>query len=460
MSDDQRPGEPWPVAEAPLPSLREEPPPRGWRRWGLWRVIPRSMLLVLSLLVLPTAVVEVGLAWRWSSLHAAVHRIERWGNSVTPDSGVAVDVVRQPRPWLGPISRLAPLRDALEQFCPSLLYTPHIVAISLVGSQYDDAALQFAASRLPDVSQLRLEGCSVTSAGLRAIGQWRQLSVAQLVRLELDGPALAALGGLTELKTLEVECSAIDEAALRQFPALPNLRVLNLQKTGVRGTGLRGLANLPQLQNLHLQDEQLTDEALVELPVLPELKLLSVRSSRLTGRFLPRLRDLPTLTVLEIDGSPIDDEGLRCLPEHPALRGLFLVGSRVSGPGLAALDRLPALDDLSLAVAPVTDAGLQFLPELPKLLAFNLSGTKITPDCFPTLQGRCPALKTILVTVSEQMPQQALDDCESRHPQWASFSTWWTEERPLHEYWLELNCGQSSRESPPDPQPASPVRGH
>jgi len=415
--------------------MSDDEVPRGWRWRGIWQVVPRSLLVVLALLLTPTLVQEVGLAWRWYSLRSAAHRLESWRSEDSQPTESSVDLVVLPR--AGIVQNVGPslVRDFLAKLAPWLIQSSHVRAITLVGTRYDDEALQFAANRFPEVFQLRLERCDVTPAGLQALKRWRQLSSVQLVGLKLDGASLAALDGLVELQTLEIEqCSAIDDLALRQFPSLPQLRVLNLETTGAGARGLRGLAQLSQLQNLNLVDEELTDEGLLSFPVLPRLKLLSLRSPRLKGRFLKRLADLPELSVLETIGSPIDDEGLQSLPEGTGLRGLFLVGSRITGPGLEALSRLSALDDLSLAEAPLSDSGVMHLPDLPQLLAFNLSETAITTQSFSLLQQRCPELKTLLVSVSDRLTQADLDTWEAAHPRWVEIGTWWKTDHRLAEY--------------------------
>jgi len=431
--------------------------PRSWRLRSFWQKFPRTLLVVLTLLLLPTVVQELVMAWDWYAIHAAARRLERWGDEGEPPHGVQVAVALEPRLWVRLARAGWGLRDALHDWCPSLVDTPHVISITLVGPRYDDAALEFATNTFPQVRQLRLEGCAVSPAGLRMLRAWVQLKGLQLEQISLSGDALEVLAGVPWLKTLEIrDCPTLGEVALRQFPPLPHLESLQLETWGVEAAGLRGLDELPALTKLSLHDDQLTDEFLRALPMFPALKLLSIRSSQLTGRCLAHLGQLPALTVLEIDGSPIDDAGLDCLPVNNRLRGLFLVGTRVTGPGLTALERLPALDDLSLAQAPLTDDGLAFLPQLPKLQALNLSEAALTAKSFPLLRQRCPQSKTLLVTLSETLTRDDIAQWQKRGEGNWSFHTGWKSAReverqqsPLEWYSTESNGSVSKTPAQP-----------
>jgi hypothetical protein len=392
--------------------------------------LPRSLLLVFSLVLLPAAVQELTLAWNWYAIQSAIHRLERWGGGGAPPAGVQIAVEMRPRPWVRLLGIQWGLRDGLKDWFPWLVDTPHVISVAFVGPRYDDAALTFATDQFAEVRQLRLEGCHVTQQGLRCLRAWEQLRGVELEGLRLSGEDLAALGEAPLLQTLEIrDCPSLGDAEVRQFPPLSRLNQLHLEIRGVRAAGLQGLAGLPSLNKLSLSDDQLTDQTLGGLPRIPELRLLSIRSTQLTGACLKQIGQLPALTVLEIDGSPIDDEGLEYLPRNNRLRGLFLVGSRIQGPGLAALDRLTALDDLSLAEAPLTDAGLEFLPFLPKLQAFNLSETAITGKAFPILRQRCAALKTVLVSLSNTLTPDDFVEYQGRGEGSWHFHTGWKSAR-------------------------------
>ena len=406
--------------------------PRSWRLRSIWQMIPRSLLAVLTLLLLPMMVQELVVAWDWSVLHTAARRVERWGDEGEPSSGVQVAVALEPRLWVRLAGAKWGLRDSLQSWCPWLVDTPHVISVALVGSRYDDAAIEFATRQFPEVRQVRLDGCAVSAMGLHRLRAWEQLNGLQLERLPLSGDDLAELGGVPLLTTLEIRnCPTLGDAELRQFPPLRRLRQLHLETEGVQRTGLQGLADLPSLEKLSLYDDQLTDETLRALPQFPALRLLSIRSTELTGRCLEHLGQLPALTVLEIDGSPIDDAGLDCLPVNTRLRGLFLVGTRVKGPGLSALGRLSALDDLSLAQAPLTDSGLESLPVLPKIQALNLSETLITARSFPILRQRCAGLKTLLVSLSETLTRDDFVAWQGRGEGSWHFHTAWKSAREV-----------------------------
>lgn len=427
--------------------------PRNWRWRRMWQAIPRSLLLVLALLVAPPLVHELAVVWNWYSVHNAARRLERWNQSGEPGAGVLVAVALKPRPWVKRLALGLKWRDSCEAYCPWLADTAHVVSISLVGPHYDDAALEFAAAQFPNVLQLRLEGCAVTGKGLQGLKRWPLLGSLQLERMSLSGQELAALDGLPALKTLEISnCSGLGDAALESFPALPELRLLNLETSGIESTGLQNLRGLPSLQKLNLRDDRLTDQALLALPSLPKLKLLSVHSTQIYGYCLEHLCELPALTVLEIDGSPIDDGGLRFLPDNSTLRGLFLVGTRIRGPGLPALSRLTALDDLSLAQAPLTDDSLEFLPTLPRLQAFNLSETDITPDAFPILNHRCRVLKNLLVTHSDRLTPADLAEWDVFGQGPWRFHTGWKSAREVERQ--QHAAGESSPAAPHSKPPA------
>lgn len=417
--------------------------PGNWRWRRTWQAIPRSLLLVLAMLVAPPLVHELVMVWNWYSVHAAARRLERWNQSGEPGTGVLVAVALQPRPWVKRLELNAQSRISCAAYCPWFVDTPHVVSISLVGPAYDDAALQFATARFPNVLQLRLENCAITGNGLQGLNRWPLLGSIQLEQMSLSGEDLAALDGLPALKTLEIaHCSGLDDTAFERFPGLPQLRLLNLQTSGIEGAGLSHLRGLPALQKLNLRDDQLTDDSLLALPDLPSLKLLSVHSTQVSGRCLQHLCDLPALTVLEIDGSPMDDDGLQFLPDNSTLRGLFLVGTRIRGPGLPALSRLTALDDLSLAQAPLTDDSLEFLPTLPRLQAFNLSETLITPQAFRVLNQRCRILKNLLVTHSDRLTKADLDEWDDRGQGPWRFHTGWKSAREVERQ--QSAAGESS----------------
>jgi len=138
--------------------------PRSWRLRSFWQKFPRTLLVVLTLLLLPTVVQELVMAWDWYAIHAAARRLERWGDDGEPPHGVQVAVALEPRLWVRLARAGWGLRDALHDWCPSLVDTPHVISITLVGPRYDDAALEFATNTFPQVRQLRLEGCAVSPA--------------------------------------------------------------------------------------------------------------------------------------------------------------------------------------------------------------------------------------------------------------------------------------------------------
>lgn len=405
--------------------------PWSWRLRSFWRKFPRTLPVVLTLLLAPTLVRELVVAWNWHALQASQLRLERWGGGGETHSGIAFSVSLQPRLWARWVGARPRVRDFLEDWCPWLIDTPHVTSIQVVGSQFDDAAMEFAVREFPEVVQLDLDGCHLSRAGLHRLRSWKGLRALRLERISLSGDSLEELAGIPLLQSLEIrDCPCPADTELRMFPPLSQLKVLHLETSGLETGGLPGLTELPALTQLRLYADQLTDESLRALPPLPALRFLSIRSSQVTGRCLAHLGQLPALTILEIDGSPIDDAGLDCLPANNRLRGLFLVGSRVTGPGLTSLARLSALDDLSLAQAPLTDEGLACLTRLPKLRALNLSETAITAKSFTLLRQQCPKLKTLLVSLSETLTQDDITSWQERGESRWRFNTAW---KPAHE---------------------------
>ncbi len=118
---------------------------------------------------------------------------------------------------------------------------------------------------------VRLDGSTLTDAGLKELAGFKQLQSLSLSGTKVTDAGLKQLAGLTQLQTLMLECTNVTDAGLKELATLTQLHWLYLEGTTVTDTGLNELAVLKQLQVLSLEGTKVTDAGLKKSKVaLPE----------------------------------------------------------------------------------------------------------------------------------------------------------------------------------------------
>jgi len=354
------------------------------------------------------------------------------------------------------LARLAPLSRQLQ-------------TLTLSGSQNvnDDALKQLP--YLPLLSELRLDSCPITGAGLEGLQQCPNLQGLVLHHGQVKSVNLHFLNRLPYLRYLDLSGSKdIHDAALEALAGCRGMQHLILSHTSVTKEGIRKLAavlpgclitwdggTVTPSANAIIETNSpsgtITNAAppasqTVDVDREVAKKILDAGGGcgvffrdekRGQGNLSPQdpLSDRPFLIyALSLPGQALTSELLEQLPR---LRTLYILnlGGELSDPALLThLSRLPLLKDLHLAAAQLQDrdvAPLEKMSRLPWLLLSHdvVQRTTVLPKLksLETLQivhgddtdlkrlADCPQLRTIVLldgTVSEA----AVAELQSKNP--------------------------------------------
>ncbi len=223
----------------------------------------------------------------------------------------------------------------------------------------------------PKVKELHLQQCGLCDAHIAAIGRLHTLE-----KLSLDGNCLS-------------------DAGLKPIGELKNLRSLSLRQIPHRNDKARGCENVCGIGDTIC-------ETIGSLSRLEELDLVHANVTPQGIKQLLRLKKLRTLNLME---TPVGDEGVALLATLPELRsvnvsyplqkvirvhGLDNIISddkvQITDRSLQTLSKLEHLEEVRLYQTQVSDEGLKSLRGMKTLRVLDLGGTKITPECFETLQ--------------------------------------------------------------------------
>lgn len=258
--------------------------------------------------------------------------------------------------------------------------------------------------QLSELSELKLEGTSVTDAGVARLGDVHSLERLELGTLPLSEDTLGALerklpglkieqqvtneritaewalanGGFVSVVTPEGELPRL--SAVEQLPRGPfKLTKLSLAEVeSVSDDDLAKLRGLAGLEALYLNGAGVTDAGLVHLIGCTALQELNLGDTATTDAALAEIAKLPSLRELYLSGAQIEGSGLRSLAKLPRLTHLSLARTNVGDEDLVALKGCQELEWLALSGCPITDEAVAQLKLLPKLRELVVDGTRLT----------------------------------------------------------------------------------
>jgi Leucine-rich repeat (LRR) protein len=177
--------------------------------------------------------------------------------------------------------------------------TKLVIEVKLNGSanlQDDDLKLVASFKNLTDLS---LEGTSLTGAGLAHLSKLKKLEWLNLWQTEVDDKGMAHLAGLPSLQFLPIGGTKITNAGLEHLKGLPLLIYLGLRDTAISDAGVAKLTALPALRELNLRNTKITDGCIVSLGKIRALRKVWLGETKVTKKGLAQLR--AALPRCEID---------------------------------------------------------------------------------------------------------------------------------------------------------------
>ncbi len=316
-------------------------------------------------------------------------------------------------------------------------------AAGMHGPGITDAGLKHLTA-IPGLRWLNLShNFRITNAGMRSLGQLRQLESLNLLWAGITNDSLQELQPLTRLRqltlpfvtwklvngqrvTTETGCTPEGLPVLWGLP-LEELDGISVYEDHVRF--LKGFAHLRRWRGMssHYQDADLADlppqmelqrlvisltdgwsdssrlRELVRFPQLHSVKIAGAPGEPpVDGSGLQALGDLPHLTTLQLTN--LNDDGLLKLPRLHSLKELALTGTPLGGAGLTGLTRFPKLTTLTLDRVALRDAVLRQFPELPALEELRL----VITDSPPARGDSSPDTQTETASWSDAALEQAL----------------------------------------------------
>ena len=215
-------------------------------------------------------------------------------------------------------------------------------------------------SHLTGLQILKLYQTGITDEQMKYLKPLRALRALELSNeFSISNTGMAALKDLPALEYLSID-PGVTDAGLKHVGQLRNLRWLKIGTAKIRGPGLAELANLPQLERLCLcssfqSQTKISDRHIKYLEGLTQLKSLTLwggTCSNLTNASLASIGKLKNLKELHFIRS----------------------GQRLTIAGLAHLKQLKYLRKLDLGIMHISDARyLMALPQLEFVKPVNLT---------------------------------------------------------------------------------------
>jgi internalin A len=265
---------------------------------------------------------------------------------------------------------------------------PPVVDIDLNGcSKFGDGFIRL----LPhtNLKRLGLDDTRVTDAGLRQLGELKDLSELSLRNTDITDVGmkeLSQLKGLKELDTSGTRVTVQGKAGLRV--SLPQLWIIDEAESIQAFTLLKGimerdrsLSGAPVYSLLFRERYELNEKSMRLMGTFKHLRVLHLdyryEISPLGFEQLKRFQDL---TDLVLTGTEITDASLRSISTLKQLTSLRLHGCRrITDAGLVELIKLQKLTNLDLGNCEgITDAGLVNVAKLENLTALSLGSQKVT----------------------------------------------------------------------------------
>jgi len=240
------------------------------------------------------------------------------------------------------------------------------------------------------LNSIDISGTNVTNAGMKHIGQLRDL---KMLRLDRTGITDAGIRNLVAERSLDhakykpliallAEHDLISNQSISQLHNLPALQILDLSYTLVTDDGLRALTNsAPAVKELDLSNDNISDAGLAECAKLKYLIFLGVSHTRMTDRGLRYLISNRDLRSINASYTRITDGGLvRFLKKFPKFNALYLRNTQISDQAISAIARSKDLQWLDLRNTRVSDRGLLRLASVTSLKELAVSGSGVTAD--------------------------------------------------------------------------------
>lgn len=265
-----------------------------------------------------------------------------------------------------------------------------VIAVKFQGHQLSDASFQY----------LR---------GLQELTTFRICNGFPHQKFTVTG--LSELQHFPRLRTLHLVNGTVDGAWMKAIHDFRHLTVLSLAGCKLSTDAMLALEKLARLQTLSLRDTSVTDEEIKSLANLNQLQALDLVGTKTTGAALVHLKALTDLECLDLSGIPVSDESAQHLAGLTKLRHLNLSDSRITDRGLEHLRNLKMLDTLILdssRPSGITLEGLrQHLGELSLLRKLHVRGPNFEPGEVRQLGKLWPkaeivtSIKTVKPTATE-----------------------------------------------------------
>ena len=246
---------------------------------------------------------------------------------------------------------------------------------------------------------LAVSGTAMTGSGFRFLSASTLLRRIDADNVRLNDAAAVLLAQFQGLEDLHVADAAgkggLTAAGLKSIGQLRELRALTLAGHPLTDAGLAHLSELQKLEYFWASDTRLanpgfTDAGLKHLSGLKKLGRLDIGNTALTDAGLQHLAEMTVLTSLNLEWTKITGKGFSGLEKLQKLEGLRLTNCPVDDEGIKGLGHLTGLTSLALNGTPVTDTGIQQLKTLANLQQLHLQGTQVTPDGIEKLKQRIP----------------------------------------------------------------------
>lgn len=235
-------------------------------------------------------------------------------------------------------------------------------------------------ARLRNLTRLKLDGTSVTSAGLLSLRTLATLRKLELGALQINKTAAVQLA--QALPDCEINHNATNQRGTAEWVLLQGGSVTVATPEGEQLRDVTDAAQLPKgpfdLREVVLAGkDQVGDADLAKFRGLAQLDLLNLSGTGITDAGLVNLAGCTGLRVLDLSRTKITPAAASTLAGLRSLRQLYLAGTQINGAALRQLVRLSELTHLALVQTAVVNADLAHLRGFPRLVWLSLDGTKI-----------------------------------------------------------------------------------
>ena len=178
--------------------------------------------------------------------------------------------------------------------------TGKVIEVKLNGSaKLSDEDLVHV-SGYKSLTDLSLEGTTVTGSGLVHLAQLRKLEWLNLWQTNLDDKGLAQLTNLKSLRHLPIGSTRITDAGLDHLKEIEGLLYLGLRDTGVTDDGVAKLITLPALKEINLRNTRVTDKCIASLVRIKTLQKVWLGETKVTAKGRIRLRSTLPQCVIDL----------------------------------------------------------------------------------------------------------------------------------------------------------------